>query len=83
MALEFLHRFGDRLDVDKRAVSNDCSNAAWRARANYAWSPAVFRQTAVDDVILRVLLALGRFSPREPPSLSRPAVPSRISSAAV
>jgi glycosyltransferase involved in cell wall biosynthesis len=64
MAHEFLRLFGDRLDADKRAIVErlvEARGATWRARVSYARSPVVFRHTAVDDAILRVLLALGRF----------------------
>jgi glycosyltransferase involved in cell wall biosynthesis len=64
MAHEFRRLFGDRLDADKRATVErlvEARGAPWRARISYARSPVVFRQTAVDDAILRVLLALGRF----------------------
>ena len=64
MVHEFLRLFGDRLDAEKRAIVErllEARGATWRARARYARSAAVFRQTAVDNAILRVLLALGRF----------------------
>lgn len=64
MAHEFFRLFGDRLDADKRAIVErllEARGATWRARVSYARSPAVFRQTAVDNAILRVLLVLGRF----------------------
>lgn len=64
MAHEFLRLFGDRLDADKRAIVErllEARGATWRARVSYARSPAVFRETVVDNAILRVLLALGRY----------------------
>jgi glycosyltransferase involved in cell wall biosynthesis len=64
MAREFLRLFGDRLEPDKRRVVDqllDARAGSWWARGAYALSPAVFRQTPVDNAILRVLLAFGRF----------------------
>jgi glycosyltransferase involved in cell wall biosynthesis len=64
MIAEFLALFGDRLTAADRTTAEEllaAQRASWLARLRYACQPAVFRQTAIDDVILRVLLTLGRF----------------------
>jgi glycosyltransferase involved in cell wall biosynthesis len=61
---EFHEAFGDRLDRDRRAIVDEflaMQKRSWWSRARYAWRPPVYRQNAVDDLLLRVLLALGRF----------------------
>jgi glycosyltransferase involved in cell wall biosynthesis len=58
--LEFRRLFGDELDAQKarvlqRFIDHRCTR---RAAFEYALRPDVFRQTRLDDLILRVLIAL-------------------------
>jgi glycosyltransferase involved in cell wall biosynthesis len=66
-ASEFSRLFHAQLDPDDRTiVSRFCeSQQTWRSAVAYAAKPDVYRQTAVDNLILRFLLAL-RLSGRDP-----------------
>lgn len=61
---DFYDTYGDRLDSEKRAMVEELlslHDKSWLSRARYARRSPVYRQSAIDDGILRVLLTLGRF----------------------
>jgi hypothetical protein len=61
---DFYRAYGDRLSSDQRTVVEDLlalPGVSLLSRARYAWSTPLFRQKAVDDAILRLLLTLDRF----------------------
>ena len=61
---DFYETYGDRLNDEQHAIVEDLlalHGVSWVSRARYAYRSPVYRQSAVDDAILRVLLTLGRF----------------------
>ena len=60
----FYETYAGRLSPEQRTLVEKLlalPEMSWLNRARYAWRSPVFRQSAVDDAILRVLLTLGRF----------------------
>ena len=59
----FYETYGDRLDGEQRAIVQEllALRVSLLSRARYAYRAPVYRQSALDDCILRLLLALGRF----------------------
>jgi glycosyltransferase involved in cell wall biosynthesis len=62
MALEFKGLYGDLLDERKQSILNDFieGRRTMFGRAGYALTGAVRRQTIPDEVIMRLLIALGK-----------------------
>lgn len=62
-AIEFSKKFGCRLPPDKLRVLDTFirSRRSLRARCRYAWYKEVYRQSMFDDIILRILICLGRY----------------------
>jgi hypothetical protein len=61
---DFYEMYSDRLSGEQRAVVEDLlalQGASWLSRARYACRCPVYRQSPLDNAILRVLLTLGRF----------------------
>jgi len=61
---DFYETYGDRLNGEQRAMVEELlalHGVSWLSRARYARRSPLYRQSAVDDAILRVLLTLGRF----------------------
>jgi hypothetical protein len=61
---DFYETYSDRLNDQQRAMVEELlalHGVSWLSRARYARRSPLDRQSAVDDVIFRVLLALGRF----------------------
>lgn len=60
---DFLETYGDRLSAAQRATVEDLlalHAASLLRRVRYAWRTPLYRQSGVDDAILRVLLTLRR-----------------------
>ena len=61
---DFYETYGDRLDGERHSIVEELlamRRASLPSRARYACRTPVYRQSAVDNGILRVLLTLGRF----------------------
>jgi glycosyltransferase involved in cell wall biosynthesis len=61
---DFYETYSDRLNDQQRAMVEELlalHGVSWLSRARYARRSPLYRQSAVDDVIFRVLLVLGRF----------------------
>jgi hypothetical protein len=61
---DFCETYGDRISPEQRNLVETLlalHEKSWLSRARHAFRSPVFRQSAVDDAILRVLLTLGRF----------------------